>query len=200
MVGRNVYSLVVLTPGVTGLPTGGGLLYAQATGDIFNPEFGVNLNASGLRSESNRLLVDSADVTSYITRGVANLTPNADAIQEMRVEVTNFSAQYPAAAGAIVNATTKQGTNNWHGTAAWYHTDNALQERNEFQDTVPVFRRNEAIWSLGGPIWKDHTFVFGSMDILKSGVGIGEVATVPTSQFINFMGSKTSPTRFQPFC
>jgi hypothetical protein len=187
MVGRNFFSLVVLTPGVTGLPSGGGQLYAQATADIFNPEFGVNLNASGLRSESNRLLVDSADVTSYITRGVTNFSPTGEAVQEMRVEVTNFSAMYPGAAGAVVNVITKQGTNDWHGTASWYHTDNVLNSRTVFQSTLPVFRRNEAAWGLGGPIWKDHTFVFGSMDILKSGVGTAFPAVVATPQFIDFM-------------
>jgi len=49
--GRNFYTLVVLTPGVVGLPTGGGQAYAQASGDIFEPEYGVNLNANGQRSE-----------------------------------------------------------------------------------------------------------------------------------------------------
>ncbi|PYU93809.1 MAG: hypothetical protein DMG25_08375, partial [Acidobacteria bacterium] len=46
LVGRNMFSLVVLTPGVTGLPSGGGQAYAQATADIFNAELGVNLNAN----------------------------------------------------------------------------------------------------------------------------------------------------------
>ena len=48
LVGRNMFSLVVLTPGVTGLPSGGGQAYAQATADIFNAEYGVNLNANCL--------------------------------------------------------------------------------------------------------------------------------------------------------
>lgn len=51
--GRNFYTLVVLTPGVTGLASGGGQAYAQASGDIFNPEYGVNLSANGSRAESN---------------------------------------------------------------------------------------------------------------------------------------------------
>src|ERR1700730_11247235 len=51
--GRNFYTLVVLTPGVSGIASSGGQAYAQASGDIFNPEFGINLNANGSRAESN---------------------------------------------------------------------------------------------------------------------------------------------------
>ena len=65
-----------------------------------------------------------------------------------------------------MNIITKQGSNKWHGTLGFYHTDNKLQAANEFQSAgVPVFRRNEGAWSFGGPIWKDHTFFFASMDI-----------------------------------
>src|ERR1700709_1773647 len=57
LVGRNFMTLLILTPGVTGLPSGGGQAYAQATGDIFSAEYGVNLNANGQRSESNNFQV-----------------------------------------------------------------------------------------------------------------------------------------------
>ena len=81
LVGRNFYSLVVLTPGVTGLPSGGGQAYAQATADVFNAEFGVNLNANGQRAESNSFLIDSASVNASPRGGVTNLTPNADSVR-----------------------------------------------------------------------------------------------------------------------
>ena len=88
-----------------------------------------------------------------------------------------------------MNVITKQGSNNWHGTVGSYHTDNKLQARNEFQTKVPVFRRNEGAWSLGGPLWKNHTFVFLSMDILKSGVAFSEAATVLTPDFIGYVNT-----------
>src|SRR5207253_2897602 len=86
LVGRNMYSLVVLTPGVTGLPSGGGQAYAQATADIFNAELGVNLNANGQRTESNNFMVDGATTSGNPRGGVTNLTPNADSIQEVRIQ------------------------------------------------------------------------------------------------------------------
>jgi hypothetical protein len=187
LVGRNFYTLVVLTPGITGLPSGGGQAYAQATADIFNNEYGVNMNAGGQRSESNNFLIDSSSVTSGPRGGVANVNPNAESVQELRVLVNNFSAEYGRNAAAVVDVVTKQGTNKFHGSASWFHTDNVLQSRNIFQDQGPVFRRNEAAWSLGGPIWKDHTFFFGSMDILRSGVGSGYAAPVATQDFAHFL-------------
>ncbi len=186
--GRNFYTLVVLTPGVTGLASGGGQAYAQASGDIFNPEYGVNLSANGSRAESNSFLIDSASIDSSQRNGVTNVNPNAEDVQEVRVAANNFSAEFGRNGAALVNIITKQGSNRWHGTLGFYHTDNKLQAANRFQSAgVPVFRRNEGAWSFGGPVWKDHTFFFASMDFLKSGVATGRAATVLTPDFINFM-------------
>ncbi len=186
--GRNFYTLVVLTPGVTGLASGGGQAYAQASGDIFNPEYGVNLSANGSRAESNSFLIDSASIDSSQRNGVTNINPNAEDVQEVRVAANNFSSEFGRNGAALVNIITKQGSNKWHGTLGFYHTDNKLQAANEFQTAgVPVFRRNEGAWSFGGPIRKDHTFFFASMDILKSGVATGRNATILTPDFINFM-------------
>jgi hypothetical protein len=187
--GRNFYTLVVLTPGVSGIASSGGQAYAQATGDIFNPEYGINLNANGSRAESNTFLIDSASIDSTQRNGVTNVNPNAEDVQEVRVAANNYSAEFGRNGAALVNIITKQGTNNWHGTVGFYHTDNKLQARNEFQTKVPVFRRNEGAWSLGGPIWKNHTFIFLSMDILRSGVAFSEAATVLTPDFINLVNT-----------
>jgi outer membrane receptor protein involved in Fe transport len=187
LVGRNFMTLVVLTPGVTGLPSGGGQAYAQASGDIFSAEYGVNLNGNGQRAEGNSFLVDSANVNGTPRGGVSNLNPAADTVQEVRISINNYSAEYGRNSSVLVNVATKQGTNDFHGTAGWFHTNNVLQSRNIFQDEVPVFRRNEAAWTIGGPIRKNKTFFFGSMDILRSSFGAGFGASTPTPDFINFM-------------
>lgn len=187
LVGRNMFSLVVLTPGVTGLPSGGGQAYAQATADIFNAEYGVNMNANGQRTESNSFSVDGATTNGNPRGGVTNLTPNADSIQEVQIQTNSFSAQYGRNAAAIVNVETKSGTNNVHGTLSWFHTDTHLNARTVFQPQQPVFLRNEFAGSLGGPIRKDKDFVFASIDMLRSGVGVAFPAQVATSGFVNFM-------------
>jgi carboxypeptidase family protein/TonB-dependent receptor-like protein len=217
LVGRNMFSLVVLTPGVTGLPSGGGQAYAQATADIFNAELGVNLNANGQRAESNNFMVDGATTNGNPRGGVTNLTPNADSIQEVQIQTNNFSAEYGRNSAAIVNVQTKAGTNDFHGTLSWFHTDTHLNSRNVFQTSgglnnkgAPIFLRNEFAGSLGGPIRKDKDFAFGSIDMLRSGVGLGYPAQIPTPQLINFMKANAPsavstgvlssfPTTFQPF-
>ena len=188
LVGRNFMTLVVLTPGVVGLPSGGGQAYAQATGDIFSAEYGVNLSGNGQRAESNSFNVDGASVNASPRGGVVNHNPNADSVQELRVSVNNFSAEYGRNSSVLVNVVTKSGTNEVHGTLGWYHTNNVLQKPNRFQTSgVPVFRRNEANWSLGAPIIKNRTFAFGSMDILRSGVGAGFSRTVVSRQFASLV-------------
>jgi hypothetical protein len=209
LVGRNMFSLVVLTPGVTGLPSGGGQAYAQATADIFNAELGVNLNANGQRAESNNFMVDGATTNGNPRGGVTNLTPNADSIQEVRIQTNSFSAEYGRNAAAIVNVETKSGTNDFHGTMDWFHTDTHLNARTVFQPTAPQFIRNEFAGSLGGPIRKNKDFFFGSFDMLRSGVGTAFPAQIPTPQLIDYMkthlpnnistGILTSfPTTFEP--
>ena len=188
LVGRNFMTLVVITPGVTGLPSGGGQAYAQATGDIFSAEYGVNMNANGQRAESNNFSVDGASVNGSPRGGVSNFSPSADAVQELRVSVNNFSAEYGRNSSASVNVVTKSGSNAFHGTAGWYHTNNQLTARNSiFQPKVPVFRRNEANATLGGPILKNKLFFFGSVDVLRSGVGAGFTSSAITPEFANII-------------
>jgi hypothetical protein len=188
LVGRNFMTLVVLTPGVTGLPSGGGQSYAQATGDIFSAEYGVNLNANGQRAESNNFLVDNASVNGSPRGGVSNFSPSADAVQELRVSVNNFSAEYGRNSSAVVNAITKSGSNAFHGTAGWYHTNDHLTARNSvFQPKVPTFRRNEANGTIGGPVLRNKLFFFGSVDVLRSGVGSGFSNTAITPEFASII-------------
>src|SRR5438128_2134427 len=132
-------------------PSGGGNAYAQATGDIYNNEFGVNMHANGARTESNSFLVDSESVTSSQRNGVANVNPNTENVQEVRVSVNNFSAEYGRNAGALVNIITKSGTNDWHGSVGTYYSNDSLQEKNVFQSSIPNFKRTEYAWGLGRP-------------------------------------------------
>jgi hypothetical protein len=188
LVGRNFMTLVVLTPGVTGLPSGGGQAYAQATGDIFSAEYGVNLNANGQRAESNNFQVDNASVNGSPRGGVSNFSPSADAVQELRVSVNNFSAEYGRNSSASVNVITKSGTNSFHGTAGWYHTNDHFTARNSiFQPQVPVFRRNQGNATFGGPIQKNKTFFFGSIDILRSGIGYGFGGSAISPEFASII-------------
>jgi Carboxypeptidase regulatory-like domain/TonB dependent receptor len=185
--GRNFFNLVVLTPGVLGRATGGTQAYAQSSSDLYSNEFGVNMNANGARTESNNFLIDSSTVSSSQRSGVVNISPNTESVQEVRVAVNNFSAEYGRNGSVLVNIVTKSGTNELHGGASYYYTNNDLQAKNHFERTTPDFSRNELSWGFGGPITRDRTFFFVSGDLLRSQVAISGDRTVITPDFARFM-------------
>jgi hypothetical protein len=184
--GRNYMALVALMPGVTG---------ALAASDVFAAQTGVNFNAGGQRSEQNGFAVDSGTVTSMVRHGQINLQPNTESIQEVQVTVNNFSAASGSDAGAQIKVASKAGTNDYHGSASWFHQDNVLSSRSIFQSTVnsangrslPAFRRNEVAGSLGGPIKKNRTFLFASFDILRQGTSPTATSTVETPALVSFL-------------
>jgi hypothetical protein len=187
LVGRNFIGLVSLTPGVTGLPGGGGQISAQASGDVFTGDLSISANANGLRAEQNGFTVDGGDVTSMTRGGITNFNPSADSVQEFRVTVNAFTAEY-SGAGAHIDVVTKSGSNQVHGNADWFTTNQGLTARNWFQrQDVPSFQRNEFAGAIGGPIWRDRTFFFASIDKLISQVPYSAPNTVETPDFINWM-------------
>ena len=190
--GRNVLNVIAQTPGVTGT----GLVSDRAgSNDIFNAVNSPSVTANGQRGSSNGFYVDDTSVNDNPDEGGAKLSPNPDSVQEVRVSVNNYSAQYGRNSSVLTQIVTKSGTNGLHGSLFEYHTNNKLTARNEFQNApnpitgriLPVFRRNEFGGSVGFPIRKDHTFVFGSWDELKSSQATASLQTVETPQFTDFM-------------
>lgn len=186
MVGRNPINLVSIAPGITGLPSTAGQISAQASGDVFQGDLFVGMNANGLRSEQNGFAVDGGDVTSMTRGGVDNFDPSADSVQEFRVSVNSFDPAYMGA-GAHVDVITKSGTNQFHGNADWFTTNQDLQARNEFEAGVPNFSRNEFSGDLGGPIIRNRSFFFASIDKLFSTVPAAVPTVIQTPQFISWM-------------
>ena len=192
--GRNALNVIAQTPGVTG----SGLVSDRAgANDIFNAANAPSVTANGQRGSSNGFYIDDTSVNDNPDGGSAKLSPNVESIQEIRVSVNNYSAQYGRNSSILTQMTTKSGTNQIHGSLFEYHTDNKLTARNVFQNTpnpitgriIPVSRRNEFGGSVGLPIRRDHTFVFGSYDQLKSAQAFSGTYTVETPDFTNFMQS-----------
>ena len=190
--GRNALNVIAQTPGVTG----SGLVSDRAgANDIFNAANAPSVTANGQRGSSNGFYLDDTSVNDNPDGGSAKLSPNPESIQEIRVSVNNYSAQYGRNSSILTQITSKSGTNQIHGSLFEYHTDNKLTARNVFQNTpdpitgriIPVSRRNEFGGSVGLPIRKDHTFVFGSYDQLKSAQAFSAKYTVETSDFTSFM-------------
>lgn len=191
LMGQNVYSLLTVAPGVTGVGT---LQSSSNTGsDVFATTSAPAINAGGRSYESNLFTLNGNNTTATPVGGTAQATPLPDTVSQMRVSTNDYDAQYGGAAGMVVNVTTKSGTNHYHGDLFEYHTDSALSSRNVFQSTpgsVHAFRRNEFGGTLGGPILKNRLFAFGSIDLLRSSGASSFVTSFETPQFTNFVATK----------
>jgi hypothetical protein len=184
LAGRNIGSLISQTPGVTG--TGLASQNANDT-DVFTLVNNPANSANGQRGEANAFYVDNTLATSNPDPGTYNLVPNPDSIQELHVAVNDYSAEYGRQGSLVIQAITKGGTNQFHGSLFEYHQDNKLQGHNFFSSSVPVYRRNEFGGSLGGPILKNKMFGFFSWDQKKSSSPVVFQDTVETPDFVTFM-------------
>src|SRR6185436_15368858 len=104
--------------------------------------------------------------------------PPPDAIQEIRIQTHNFSAEYGHTAGSQVSIVSKAGTNAFHGTAWEFHRNSALNSRSFFQTRKPEQRQNQAGASAGGAVIPNRLFWFGSYQRLWDRSEAGESQTV----------------------
>src|SRR5271157_3059422 len=183
--GRNFTDLAAIVPGVTrGNPgnqqTGTG---NQAETFRYATSGGGALSANGLRVQANNFLFDGIDNNESLVNTIVFFV-DPDAIQEFRVDTNVAPAEYGRAGGAVVNATYKSGTNNWHGTVFWQIRNNAVDaDPNYFSgEATPAFRRNQFGFSGGGALLKNKLFIFGDYQGMRQTLPIaGETITVPTA-------------------
>jgi hypothetical protein len=173
---RNAYQLLQLQPGVQ----------SQLGADLFygsdNP--GV-VSVNGGRGRSNNYMVNGGDGNDLFVNGPA-IQPSPDAIQEFRVITNTFDAEYGRNSGSVVNVVTKSGTNDVHGDFYEFFRNDVLNTRGYFDPATPDYKQNQFGGTLGGPIKKDKTFIFGSYEgnRLVKGIPSGNVA-VPSPGEVN---------------
>ena len=153
--GRNPLQLTTLTPG-TALTT---------TGTEAGQQDNVGLTVNGLRATQNNFQLDGAIYNDRFFDSVPIL-PNPDALQEFTIQSSNYSSEY-AGAGALVQLSTRSGTNNFHGSAYEFLRNTVLNAKNYFQQTTPPFKLNQFGGTVGGPIIKDRTFFFFAAEDLQ---------------------------------
>jgi hypothetical protein len=171
--GRDATQLIFLLPGVYNTNDTSGLRQGGSGRGIVSP--GVASN--GARSNMVHYTLDTAFHNDTYTN-VALAFPNPDALQEFSVQTNNFSAEHGRGAGAVVNAVTRAGTNSFHGSLFWFHRNEALNARNFFASGSDGLKRHQFGGTVGGPIWRDHTFFFFSIQEAR------QVQAPPTSQQI----------------
>lgn len=156
--GRNFQSLLRLIPGAG--------LTAETNSLAGNPQRAINENFNGQSQQQVNTRLDGAqDAYPWLPSNVAYVPPS-DAIETVNVVTNNFDAEQGMAGGAAVNVQIKSGTNNYHGLASWFHTDQNFAARNYFQTDPTIFphknrnNQNQFGGQFGGPILKDKLFFF----------------------------------------
>jgi hypothetical protein len=184
--GRNATQLMRLITGVTNDPNAG--VTSGTTYPGTNP-----VSVNGNRSNNTNYILDGAQ-NNDIYSNAPNPLPNPDALQEFSVQTNNFSAEFGRQSGGIVNAVTKSGTNEYHGTLFEYVRNNALNAANFFAPIVngakltDGLKRNQFGGTWGGPAsipklynGKDRTFFFFAYQgTLKRQTPITTSVVVPT--------------------
>jgi hypothetical protein len=196
--GRSSANLALLTPGVRESNQN------AATGSGREASFNVN----GLRNTFNNFLLDGVDNNAYGTSNqsfssqVVQSSP--DAVAEFNVQTNTYSAEFGRSGGAVINASFRSGTNQFHGNLWEYHRNSALNATGFFKPAggvKPPLIRNQFGFTFGGPIIRDRTFFFldyeGFREIQKNLV----FSSLPTLDQRNGVLSipvpGSNPVRFQ---
>lgn len=152
----------------------------------------ASYNVNGQRSEFNNFLLDGLDNNAYGTsnQGFSNqaIPPSPDAINQFRIETSNYSAEYGRASGAVINVSINSGTNQLHGKIWEYHRNTIFNAIGPFaaptnkvtgQQQKPMLIRNQFGAAVGGPIIKDKLFYFGDYEGNRQVQATYTAATIP---------------------
>jgi len=139
-------------------------------------------NVMGQRPRNNSIQLDGADLNDESTGG-ARGSLSMEAIQEFQVLTNGYQAEYGRASGGVVNAISKSGTNQFHGDVFGFLRQRDLDATNAFSPVKdPPYTRTQYGASLGGPIWRDHSFFFLAFEQLRrQESGFSQIGTNPAT-------------------
>ena len=177
---RNILNLLSLTPGVS------------AGGDATSIN-SSQLSFNGSRTVNSEFTVDGVSVVSGSTGGVQTLPPS-DAIREVKVLTSAYSAEYGRTSGGIVTMVTASGTDVYHGGAYEYFRNEDLNANNFFNNVLGKPRSEDRYnlfgVKLGGPVWipkvyngKQKTFFFFNYEGLRQSSPYFNTSSVPSAAF-----------------
>lgn len=187
--GRHFLDLTVLTPGGVVAPT---------SGSLTAPSRGLGANSfitAGNREDSVNFQINGINLND-ISQNQITFQPSISTTSEFKVDNQTFSAEYGRSDGSIVTVATRSGTNHFHGEVFDYFRNEALDARNYFNRSynpatgvaLPFgtgakapLKRNNFGGSVGGPVWRDHTFFFFSYEGLRQHQGILQNSNVFTA-------------------
>lgn len=175
--GRSYANLTLLAPGVVESNQNG----VGTTGR----EGSFNIN--GLRNTYNNFQLDGVDNNAYGTsnQGFSNqvIQVSPDAVAEFKAQTNTYSAEYGRSGGAVINATYRSGTNDYHGSLWEFQRNTALNALGFFQPTggvKPSLIRNQFGLTFGGPVKRDRTFFFSDYEGFRQIQKTLVYSTIPT--------------------
>src|SRR6202158_1375478 len=181
--GRDWTSLAALEPGVSNIPSQAGTGFSANKG---NRGFGNQLSNGGHRANENTYRVNGITINDYSNGapgGASGLNLGVDGIQEFSVLTSDYTAEYGRTSGGVINAITKSGVNQLHGTAFFFDRDKIFDAKNFFDSasaSIPPFRRVQFGGSAGTALIKDKTFVYGTYEGIRQNRPVSQDITVPT--------------------
>ncbi|MFN7939913.1 MAG: carboxypeptidase-like regulatory domain-containing protein, partial [Bryobacteraceae bacterium] len=182
--GRNFMELVTLA----GATNAGNNATAKNT-SLAGTSRGLAPSVAGAPATENNYQLDGTDNREPFFNSYG-LAPSVDAVREFKIQVGQYSAEYGAGGGAVINVVTRSGTNEFHGTAFEFVRNDVFDARNTFltpTQKINALRRNQFGVSAGGPVYipkiyngKDRTFIFGNFDLVRQRTASLRTSVVPT--------------------
>jgi hypothetical protein len=174
--GRSFEQLALLQPGIVAAYSAGSSFYGARTRAI---------SINGARPEQSGYLLDGTNIQNAFNKtpgSSAGVLLGVESVLEYQVLTNAYSPEFGRAAGGVVNAATRGGANQLHGTLFHFHRNSAFDAKNYFNaagEKIPGFKRNQFGAVAGGAIRKDRTFYFGSWEQLVERLGVISLTAVP---------------------
>lgn len=186
--GRSYQSLALLSAGVAPEIAG------RDRGPMGTSSFGNGLIVHGQPALQNNFLIDGIDNNSTVMglqdRKAQAVVPSLDAVQEFKVQTSNYSAEFGRNAGGVIQISIRSGSNDFHGSAYEFIRNDVFDARTAFgrndrdgdgKADPAVLRQNQFGATLGGPVVRDRSFFFGSWEAWRVSRAQSDQVVVPTA-------------------
>jgi len=196
LLNRDFFGLTFLSGGVT---------ETAGSGTQDNYPSGTNFVSNGQRNATAEVRIDGALISApeQGEGGNSNVyyEPLVEGVQEFKVQNNSFSAEFGNNGGTVVNMVLKSGTNAFHGSG-WYFLQRSQMDARDFFNPAPNpkpdSKRDQAGFTIGGPIRKNRTFFFADFEKVRNNSAFSNLATVPTTAERNGDFSATATNIYDP--
>jgi hypothetical protein len=207
--GRDFVQLATLTAGATAESNPGSFFNSSPDSEVA-ARGSYSLSVGGSRPNSSDWLLDGVD-NNELTAGGIGIFSSIDDIQEFKVLTYSYSAEFGTRAGPTVLVTTRQGSNDFHGSLFEFVRNTDLDAKGDFDTTTPKFNLNQFGGSFGGPIRHNKTFFFvdGEQKYQREGITFtgllpsmamrgGDFSADPFGNTLSGIGANFSPVIVNP--